>query len=348
MKRTCKTIVLCCFVICFIKANAQTTQVYNWKSVAIKGGGYIPAFIYSHVAPNLLYARTDMGGAYRWNASKRIWISLTHPFTNSTALGILSLAADPLDSNKVYMATGLYTKSWDPTGVLYISSNKGTTWQTVSLPCKIGGNEAGRGTGERLQIDPNANNILFLGSQNEGLFKSVDFGATWNKVTSFPKNNIAFVEFDKSTGTKGKATPVLYVSTYDNLAINDTTKGGMYTSSDSGKTWSYLANQPVKILPKSWFSNTNPSVPKKISQVNIANHMIIIGDTIYVTYGGDLAPGCLNGMLYKWNKKTLVWKEMFPASHDAQGGYSGISVHPTKPNVIVVSSLGIWYPTKDQ
>jgi len=331
-------LVLCLVAIVFV-STAQTSQVYNWKNVAIKGGGYVPAFVYSRAEANLLYTRTDMGGAYRWNATKKVWVSLTDAFTSSNAMGILSLAADPNDANRVYMATGLYTQSWDPTGVFFYSKDKGNSWKSVNLPCKIGGNEAGRGTGERLQIDPNSSNILFLGSQKEGLFKSTDFGLTWTKVTSFPKINISFVEFDQSTGTKGQATPTIYVSTYDNFTANDVTTGSLYKSIDGGATWSYLAGQPAFVTPKTATAANTPI---------IANNMAFAGDNIYITFMNNLAPGGDNGMLFKYNKKTGVWTELLPVNRGTQGGYSGVSVHPTNPNIVLVSSLGLWWPTSDQ
>lgn len=43
----------------------------------------------------------------------------------------------------------------------------------------------GRGAGERLVIDPNNNNVLYLGARSgNGLWKSSDAGLTWKKVTT--------------------------------------------------------------------------------------------------------------------------------------------------------------------
>ena len=51
---------------------------------------------------------------------------------------------------------------------------------------RMGGNEDGRGVGERLAVDPNDNRVLFFGSRHEGLWKSTDCAATWKKVETFP------------------------------------------------------------------------------------------------------------------------------------------------------------------
>lgn len=63
--------------------------------------------------------------------------------------GIDALATDPVDTNRVYLAAGMYTISWDPNpGSILRSSDKGNTWQTTTLPFKVGGNMPGRGAGE--------------------------------------------------------------------------------------------------------------------------------------------------------------------------------------------------------
>ncbi len=64
--------------------------------------------------------------------------------------------------------------------------DQGKTFQTVEVPFRMGGNENGRGVGERLAIDPNDNNILYFGSRAAGLWISKDAALTWNKVDSFP------------------------------------------------------------------------------------------------------------------------------------------------------------------
>lgn len=149
----------------------------------------------------------------------------------------------------------MYTNSWDPNNAVILRSlDKGNTWQTpVSLSFKAGGNMPGRGMGERLQVDPNLNSILFLGARSgNGLWKSTDYGVTWSKVTSFTntgsyiadptdtsgynsdKIGIAWITFDKSSSSSGAATKRIFVG------IADTTVAPVYVSNDGGATWSAL------------------------------------------------------------------------------------------------------------
>ncbi|HEY8943200.1 MAG TPA: hypothetical protein VIM73_03010, partial [Polyangiaceae bacterium] len=50
---------------------------YEWKSVVVLGGGYVTGLVYSPVQPGILYARTDIGGAYRYDPADQSWIPLT-------------------------------------------------------------------------------------------------------------------------------------------------------------------------------------------------------------------------------------------------------------------------------
>src|SRR5690348_5292695 len=55
---------------------AAAEQQYNWRNVQIAGGGYVPGIIFNPTERNLVYARTDIGGAYRWNESTQRWTPL--------------------------------------------------------------------------------------------------------------------------------------------------------------------------------------------------------------------------------------------------------------------------------
>jgi hypothetical protein len=331
------SVCLVCFL--FTKVYSQTSIAYNWKNVQIKGGGYVPAIVYSKAEKDLLYARTDVGGAYRWNATNKTWTPLTDGFIDGNSLGILSLAADPSNANNVYLATGLYTASWGANAAFYASKDKGTTWTKVNWPFKLGGNEVGRGSGERLQVDPNLGSILYMGSSKDGLWKSTDYGITWAKITTLPAAQITFVALDPLNSIKGAATKDIYVGTSDHFPSSFV--ASVYKSSDAGFTWSLIPNQPIKLDKKSY-------APANVDLVAVASRMVVSGDNIYISYGNDLPPNCINGAVYRYNKITGIWTNLTTTLLSSQGGYSGVTVHPTNPNIILISSLGRWYPWADE
>src|SRR4051812_35983124 len=74
---------------------------YQFKSVQVHGGGFVTAIVFHPLQSGLCYARTDMGGAYRWDGPNHAWIPLTD-FLNrdqSDDMGVLALAIDPSNLN---------------------------------------------------------------------------------------------------------------------------------------------------------------------------------------------------------------------------------------------------------
>lgn len=146
-------------------------------------------------------------------------------------------------------------------GTIARSSDKGETWETTTLPFKVGGNMPGRGMGERLAVDPKNSEILYFGARSgNGLWKSTDGGATFSKVSSFEAvgtfrpgaetdayngdlQGLTFVTFDETSEAVDGATSRIFVGTADN------TTASVYVSTDAGATWSPVADQPAKFFP---------------------------------------------------------------------------------------------------
>ncbi|WP_342084348.1 RICIN domain-containing protein [Dyadobacter sp. OTU695] len=312
----------CCWLTC-LYGNKLLAQTYQWKNVQMLGGGFVTGIIYSPTQQNLIYARTDIGGAYRWDAASKIWIPLSDSFASSDDYGVVSMATDPSNPNRVYMATGLYTQSWGAAGAVYSSTDKGATWTRNSLSIKLGGNENGRSAGERLQVDPNLGSILFLGSSTDGLWKSTNYGTSWSKISSFPVSSspvgsggISFVLFDKSSSSSGTATKTIYVGVMQ-------TGTNLYKSTDGGATWTAVSGQPTNLMPH---------------QAARASNGII-----YLSYSDASGPNNVGaGAVWKLNPASNAWTNISPPA--GQGGYGGISVDAQNANHVVVSTLGRWWP----
>ena len=324
------------------KANAAGSEAYTWKNVHTgAGGGFVPGIIYNTSEQNLIYARTDIGGLYRWNESTQAWTPLLDFLGSSdwSQNGVDALATDPVDPNRLYIAAGMYTNEWDPNnGYIMRSTNKGDTWQSTQLPFKVGGNMPGRSMGERLAIDPNKNSILYYGARSgNGLWKSTDFGVTWSKVTSFtntgtyvenPANSyqgdimgLAWITFDPKTGTAGNATQTLYVGVAD--------KGNsIYRSTDGGATWSAVPGQPTGFLPHHGVLSSNGN--------------------LYITYSDGIGPyDGTKGDVWKFNTATGAWTNVSPvpsSSSDNFFGYGGLAVDAQHPDTLMVAALNLWWP----
>ena len=171
-------------------AESAASAPYNWKSVQIVGGGFVDGFVFHPTAKDVSYARTDIGGAYRRDPRTRRWEPMLDwvSYADLNLMGVESIAVDPSDPSKVYLACGTYTAADVPDGAILRSSDQGHSFQRTNVPIKFGGNEAGRGNGERMAVDPNDGRILFLGTRKSGLWTSTDGAVTWSRVNSFPSD----------------------------------------------------------------------------------------------------------------------------------------------------------------
>ena len=157
--------------------SAETANAagYCFRSVAMGGGGFVSGIVTSPLQRNLIYARTDVGGAYRWDESTASWLPLEDRVAeNQTGLlGVESLALDPSDPSRVYLLAGISYFDGGKTAVLR-SDDYGATFEAteVTFQFKANGNGPGRQNGERLAVDPNDGSILFVGTRDSGLFQS--------------------------------------------------------------------------------------------------------------------------------------------------------------------------------
>lgn len=326
------------------KVNAVASVPYQFKNVAVGGGGFISGIVFNESQQNLIYARTDIGGAYRWNQSTSSWIPLLDwvNYSNWNYNGVVSIATDEVQPNRVYAAVGMYTNSWDPfNGAILRSTDQGNTWQATALPFKLGGNMPGRGMGERLVIDPNNNAVLYFGAPSgQGLWRSTDYGVTWSKVTSFPNpgtyiadpsdpngyssdiQGVVWVAFDKTSSSAGQTTQSIYVGVADK-------QNPVYRSTDGGNTWQAVPGAPTGYIPhKGIFEPVNQML------------YIATSDT-----GGPYDGA--KGDVWKFNETSGTWMQISPvpsSSTDNFFGYSGLTIDKQNPNTIMVAAQISWWP----
>ncbi|MND22582.1 Xyloglucanase precursor [compost metagenome] len=311
-------------------ARAEATP-YSWRSVAVGAGGFIPGIVFSPVERGLAYARSDMGGAYRFDAEQNQWRPLQDASPRSSDFGVESIAADPVDADVVHAAVGVHR---DDPGAMLRSSDRGETWTRTEVPFRMGGNEDGRGLGERLAIDPNDNRILYFGSRHDGLQRSTDGGVSWTKVASFPlkglgtptgrgtHGGLSFVVFDPRSGVRGQASQTLFVG------VADPHDHALYRSDDAGRTW-----RPVTGGPRSELSAAKAELDPR--------------GRLYVTCTLGIGPnGITDGAVWRLDTRTDHWTDISPPrpDNDRAGGFMGLALDRTRPGVIMVSSMNRWAP----
>lgn len=329
------------------------TQPYAWKNVQIVGGGFVSGIIFHPTAPGIRYARTDMGGAYRWDAAGERWQPMLDWLSRAdmNLVGVASIAVDPADANRVYLACGTYTNARAPNGAILRSDDGGRTFKRTDLPFKMGSNEDGRGNGERLAVDPGDGQILFLGTRHNGLWRSQDRGVRWSQVAAFPDvtepapplpapihgetleqrwrrmpvrgDGIVFVKFVPGASAASAATQTIYVG------VSLMNRANLFVSRDAGASWSAVEGAPVQYRP--------------------TRAALSSDGFLYVAYGTAPGPSRMtNGAVWKIDTRSGQCSDITP-EHPVAGsrafGYAAVAVDARHPRTLIASTYG--YPGVD-
>ena len=326
---------LCAAPLLLLRVYGQLDDAYVWRPVHIVAGGYIPGFVAHPTAPGLIYARTDIGSVYRFNAHRGQWIPLTdyQSPANYNLNGPESVALDPTDPNRLYIAAGMYSCGGCPAAIL-VSTDQGATFTTNPVPFQMAANSDGRTTGERLAVNPFSPNELLMGTRKNGLWKSSDYAQTWTQVKSFPVT-LSSDSFGVQWVVYGPVNSgTIYAGVYTTSTI--------YKSTDDGATWAVLPGQPLA-WPFSVSNNTHAPV---------AERAVLNPDgNLYVTFGDYPGPNSMNyGVVEKFSPGSNSWTNITPPLDTAagetsqRGGYCGLTQDPNSPGTVAVTTIDRWYP----
>ncbi|MFA6286387.1 MAG: hypothetical protein WC661_03315 [Opitutaceae bacterium] len=235
---------------------ADVSATYAWNSVRIGAGGFVTGFVTHPLNANVRYCRTDVGNAYRWDATNSEWIPMIVRNADGTGLpadvtavpgrtGCSSVAVDPSNVNVVLMALPV-NRSADLGSAypsllenIYRSTDGGQTFTKGNLNVAGAPNGNWRNAGERLKVDPNNGNIVYFCSYSSGLYRSLDAGVTWAAVTgggvplaASTPINIHFYKNGGTTSAFGKTvSSVIYVSGANT---------NVFRSADGGQNWTNI------------------------------------------------------------------------------------------------------------
>lgn len=299
-------------------------SAYTWKSVPFYGGGYVPEMAYHPKSASLAYIRTDIGGAYRLDPSNgKDWIAINDMFTDANDFGSIGIGLDPDDTNYVYLTGGLYTSlSWCGGASLLRSADQGATWtkfpftntnvsgtnsskRTGNGSLCFAGNGQGRGMGPRFAVK---GTTIFLATNQNGLLKSNDRGATWTTMAPLGDTaGIGAVLFD--------AAGNVYAAPY---------AGGLWKSAN-GVSWAQLSGFNGVVYQMRYAPQSN-----KIWLTSNTTSTLDQGGT-----GG--------GSVWTFNINNSSFSQVsMPAKGGKDFGYGALSIGPSNSNHIIVTSNGWW------
>ncbi|KAJ7655091.1 hypothetical protein DFH06DRAFT_1413528 [Mycena polygramma] len=378
-------------------AGAVSSQAYTWKNVKIGGGGGNKEW------QGVAYARTDIGGAYKLNAANGL-VSLTRSFFPSSIYvpdtwtplldfandatwnywGVAALATDPVQTNRLYLATGGYTNSFELSlqphsnadcpnnGNILISTNYGSTFTASPLPFKVGGNMPGRGMvrvfvqisavifndasgwlREKfsaapysvLRLTQTATVYCTLEQEPERAYGSPPISVLPGKFTFELNEQVAY----RRPGLRSRASPASLIdSQCTGIAwvTFDSTSGT--SGSPTPRIFVGVANQGSSNI----FVSTNAgSTWSAVAGQNTTYlpHKGVLSPAekvLYISYSNGAGPydGTL-GSVFKYNLTSSVWTDITPATgSDLYFGFGGVAVDLKTPGTIMVAALNSWWP----
>jgi hypothetical protein len=187
------------------------------------------------------YVASAFGGL--WKTVNR-GITFTPIFDDGGSFTLCCVAIDPKDSNVLYVGTGESNsqRSAHFGDGVYKSIDAGKSWKRVGLASSehIG----------KILIDPRNSSVVYVASQGplwsaggeRGLFKTTDAGTTWTAVlTISPDTGVSDIVFDP------KNSDIIFASAYQRRRavgqmIGGGPEGGIFKTTNAGKTWTKLAN----------------------------------------------------------------------------------------------------------
>ena len=234
---------------------ASAYQEMRWRMIGPTRGGRTRAACGVPSEPNVLYMGAVNGGVWKSDDYGRTWNPI---FDGQPTQSIGAIAVAPSDPNIIYVGSGegLARPDLSVGDGVYKSTDAGKTWTHLGLR-----NSQGI---PALAVDPrNANRVFaaalghpFGASEERGIYLSTDGGQNWQKTLSKDANvGGSDVEIDPAN------PDVVYASLWE-VRLGpwedgnqySGTGGGLFKSTDGGKTWRALSS----------------GLPKGIIQVDVA------------------------------------------------------------------------------
>jgi len=216
-----KTAVVLAFLALCCGALEAATIPGRFRQVNMRGGGWLSG-ISAH-SGGRLYARTDVGGAYRSDDHGDTWNFLSGDFTSPAPFFVQGIAPSPANADVVLAACGVSYYATDANRGIWRSTDAGVTWSQVKAGINFSGNDALRWGGECIAWHPTVANEVWCGSRGNGLWRSADGGLTWTQAAAatFAAVNIG--------------TICIHPAFPDQIWVGG--DGGAWVSTDHGATW---------------------------------------------------------------------------------------------------------------
>ncbi len=300
----------------------EAMKPVKWRSIGPFRGGRSVASTGVIGDPKTYYMGKTGGGVWKTEDMGISWQNVSDGFFKTATIGAIAVA--PSDPNVVYVGTGEHA----PRGVMthsgdgvWKSTDAGRTWKRIGL-------EQTQHV-SRIIVHPKNPDVLFVAaqgalyspSQQRGIFKSVDGGATWKNVLYVDeKTGAAELSLDANNSR------IMYAAMWEHgrlpwKVISGGPGSGLYKSVDSGETWQRMTEG----LPEEMGKMAIAVAPSNSDKV----YALIESDSNKDTRG-----------LYVSNNAGKTWKQVTDRPELVQRAwyYIELFVDPKNENTIYVLS----------
>ena len=296
----------------------------HWRSIGPFRGGRTRAVAGVPSQPNVFYIAQVNGGVWKTDDFGGTWTPI---FDDQPTGSVGCIAVAPSDPNIIYVGSGegLQRPDLSVGDGIYKSSDAGKTWTHLGL-------REGQQI-PQIAVDPrDANRIIvavaghpYAANPERGIFRSTDGGRTFEKVL-YKDENVGGADVIFDPTNPDVAYAALWEARqgpWENAAWNGT-GGGVYKSTDNGKTWRQLSG----------------GLPENIIQANIA----IAPSTPNRLFASvALSPGLV---IYRSDDAGETWTRITtdprPAGRIGGGDLAVIRVDPKNPDVVYSASVVSW------
>ncbi|HEY5036106.1 MAG TPA: sialidase family protein, partial [Chthoniobacterales bacterium] len=308
-------------------AAPEFSQLLHWRNIGPYRGGRVRAISGVPSQPNVFYFAQVNGGVFKSDDYGRTWNPI---FDDQSTASVGALAVSISNPNIIYVGSGegLHRPDLSLGNGLYKSTDAGKTWAHLGL--RDGQQIA------QVAVDPkNPDHVLvavaghpYGPNEQRGIFLSTDGGKTFAKTLYKDENTGgADVLFDPqnpqiaySTLWEAREGP------WENAAWNGK-NGGIFKSTDGGKTWQQLMG----------------GLPNDITQADLS----IAASAPQTLMAAVATPKEVK--LYRSNDGGANWTiatdDKRPAGRIGGGDLPVVQIDPRNPQIVYSASVVCWKST---
>ena len=302
-------------------------KTYRWRSVGPDRGGRSIAVSGVKGQPKVAYFGAVGGGLWKTTDGGENWAPITDNLITSASVG--ALAVSESNPNVIYMGMGesCIRGNIMPGDGVYKSNDAGKTWSHIGFK--------NSDAISKIRVHPTNPDIVFVASfgkygvesEERGVYKSTDGGATWKKVLGRDdKTGAVDISIDP------KNPNVIYAALWEafrkEYQMSSGGPGsGLFKSTDGGETWTEITRAPG--LP----SGVVGRIGVAVSPAD--------GNRVYAIIEND------NGGLFQSNDAGATWTLVNSNRNIRQRAfyYTHVAADPKDKDVVYLLNVSLYRST---